>query len=256
LKLFYLFLDKKRLKNYEQNLGGEFVKVLVNCEDDAQFLGLENCSVVSNGADFPKKKKESKKKKKPFTAGFFGNMRYHPNRDGIKWFLKNVWEADSDDRLVIAGSESREYAGIKGAMATGYLEDLNSEIAVWDVSVVPVRYGTGRQNKILQSWAAGVPVISTSFAAKGVYGEDGKNLLIADTPFEFKRSLERIKKDGSLASGIAGGGKMTLKKYFDWKKSGVIIRGIYSSEFKAARGTKRTAARGKNKTGNKKGRKK
>ncbi|MFP4465606.1 MAG: glycosyltransferase [Candidatus Goldiibacteriota bacterium] len=238
-KLIYLFLDKNRLKRYEQGLEKRFYKVLVNSEEDGEYLGIKNCVAAPNGADFGSAGKRPAKKKNSFTAGFFGNMKYHPNKDGINWFLKNVWEPKDEYRLVIAGNESREYAGVKGAMAAGYLEDLNKEIANWDVSIVPVRYGTGRQNKILQSWAAGVPVIATSFAAAGVYGRNEKNLLTADTPIEFRQAMEKLKNNKKLGMKISAGGRRTLKKHFDWIKTGVIIRDIYSKIKAAGKGRKK-----------------
>lgn len=93
----------------------------------------------------------------------------------------------------------------------------------WSVAVVPVRYGAGRQNKILDAWAAGVPVVATSFAARGVYGETGKNMLTADTPEDFAGAILKIRNSPKLAVKLAAGGAKTLKKHFNWEKNMAIV---------------------------------
>jgi glycosyltransferase involved in cell wall biosynthesis len=100
---------------------------------------------------------------------------------------------------------------------------MEKEIKSWDASIAPVFYGAGRQNKVLLSWACGVPVIASDFAAKGVLGKDGKNLLSAGSPEGFAKAAEKLRRNKALGQKLAKGGRLTLKRNFSWDKSALII---------------------------------
>ncbi len=225
--LLYYIMDRKKVLSCERKTAAKFDSVFINSGEDRDYLNCANIIAAPNGADI---KKVKARKNSVFTIGFFGNINYRPNIDGLTWFLKNIWkklvDSDKNIRLVIAGSGGEKAAPlIAGTPAEikGFMENIDAEAASWDVSVVPVRFGAGRQNKILQSWANGVPVVATAFTAKGVEGKDGYNLLVADTQEQFIRQIQRIKKDKALRGRLIKGGLATLKKYFSWEETGKII---------------------------------
>jgi glycosyltransferase involved in cell wall biosynthesis len=177
------------------------------------------------------------KKKKIFTIGASGDFAYAPNREGLLWFYKNVWKKyfyfDKSIRLVIAGKNSVKLKTcIKGENVEilGEVLDLDKEISSWDAGVVPVFYGAGRQNKILQLWANRVPVIASGFSVKGVYGRAEKNLLAADTPQEFCEKILFIKRDLGERKVLSNEGLKTVKKHFTWDRSGVLFEKIIKRE--------------------------
>lgn len=220
----YIGLDLPRILKREKGLGENFSRVFINSGDDASYLGIKNISVAANGATKPCPAK-GKRETGP-TAGFLGNMEYAPNLDAALFFVKKIWknigDSDKNIKMVFAGDSKgllKKWRKMPGLTVKGRLPDIYGELSGWDVSVVPVRYGAGRQNKILDSWAAGVPVVSTSFAAKGVYGIGGKNLLIEDEPVSFAKAVIRVVQDRALAARLVAGGRETLKKHFDWEKN-------------------------------------
>lgn len=234
LRKLYIKIDYPRLLNYETNIYKYFTKIFVNSEDDERFLNTPNIEVIANGVTGKNYKKQ---KNELLTIGFFGNIEYGPNYDGIMFFYKNIWkkiyEFDKNIGLVITGDQKNKVKDIikdKNIEIKGYIEDIDKEISKWDISVVPVRYGAGRQNKILKSWACGIPVIATKFAATGVYGKNEYNLLIADKEKEFINAIYRIKNNKRLKEKIIKGGFLTVKKYFNWennlKKLKTILRKV------------------------------
>jgi glycosyltransferase involved in cell wall biosynthesis len=226
-KLYYLF-DGPRVEKYERLAAADFESVFINSEEDALYLGNENIITAANGA-----MKAGRPVKAGhngiYTVGFMGNMPYGPNREAVRWFVKNVWKKtfnnDKNIRLVIAGRG----ANVFGSLAGGNVElkdnvrDVEKEISSWDLSAVPVRYGAGRQNKVMDCWACGVPVIAAPFAAKGVYGKDGFNMLIAGNKDEFAEKIKLLRNKPAIGRKLAGNAKATLKRYFDWDKTGNII---------------------------------
>ncbi len=227
LSRIYMAIDGPRILKYEKVLTAKFNYVFINSGEDRDFLKGKNIIVVPNGAEGQKTKS---KKNTVFTAGFFGNMAYPPNRDAALYFIKNIWKkllnSDNNIRLIIAGkgSESlKNKIGGQNVEIKGYVDDIVKEISSWDLSLVPVRYGAGRQNKILLSWLASVPVLATPFAAAGVSGKDMHNILIAGNENEFIKKIAVIKNNPGLAKRITAAALKTLKKNFDWKKSAGII---------------------------------
>ena len=227
-KLYYIF-DAPRVEKYERKIAADFESVFINSEEDAQYLGNKNIITAPNGA-IKAGRSAGKNRKGIFTAGFMGNMPYGPNRDAVLYFIKNVWKKtfnnDKNIRLVIVGNGSEMFAGSIGngnVELKGNVKNVEEEISSWDISVVPVRYGAGRQNKVMDCWACGVPVVAAPFAAKGVYGRDGYNLLIAENAGAYAEKIMMLRNKPALGRKIASNAKLTLDKYFDWEKTGKII---------------------------------
>jgi glycosyltransferase involved in cell wall biosynthesis len=236
-RLMYSAIDGPRLLFYERSLEARFSHVFINSGEDAKYLGLRNVVTAQNGSDGAPKK--AGKEKGVFTIGFFGNMGYAPNMDAFLYFYKKVWKkpavSDNNIKLVLAGATAGRLLKLAGPRVEikGYIADIDAEISSWDAAIVPVRYGAGRQNKIMKAWSCGVPVVATPFAARGVYGRDRQNLLIAKDEDEFAGKILSLMKDKKLAGRLVAGGKSTVKRYFDWKKSGKIIDQVLRKDAKS-----------------------
>jgi len=232
--VLYLLIDYFRVLKYEKKLTREFNYVFLNYEKDKEFLGSDKIIVIPNGVDFDVKTKKIKKEKNKYKIGFFGDFRYAPNLDGINYFYKKVWKnikvSGKNIELILAGKKSEELK-IKDdkIIKKGFIEKIDEEIMGWDICIAPVRYGAGRQNKILKAWLNCVPVVATSFAAEGVYGKDGYNLLIADTEKEFANKILFLINKKKMVNKIIKNADYTLKKYFNWNNSGKILNKILRS---------------------------
>lgn len=228
LYLLYYLMDAPRVLKYERETAGSFSKVFINSEDDRDYLGCANILTAANGAR-PSGKRVRKRSAGVFTAGFLGNFAYRPNFEAAAFLIKNVWKKvidnDKNIRLIIAGkgSESLGAGNTPGIVIKDFVPDVAEELSAWDISVIPVRYGAGRQNKLMDCWACKVPVVAAPFAASGVYGRDGVNLLTASTPDEFTEKIMKLKDDPGLGKKLAAGGAATLKKNFSWAATGRIM---------------------------------
>jgi glycosyltransferase involved in cell wall biosynthesis len=229
LFLIYYMLDAPRVLKYERETAGRFSNVFINAEDDRDYLGCANILAAANGAR-PSGKRSRKKNAGVFTAGFLGNFAYRPNFEAAAFLIKNVWKKvvdnDKNIRLIIAGKGSERLGSrnIPGIVFKDFVPDVAAELSGWDISVIPVRYGAGRQNKLMDCWACKVPVVATPFAASGVYGRDGVSLLTASTPDEFAEKIMKLKDSPGLGKKLAAGGAATLNKHFSWAATGRIIR--------------------------------
>ena len=60
------------------------------------------------------------------------------------------------------------------------------------MAVVPLLAGSGTRLKILEAWAAGLPVVSTTLGAEGLPVRDGENILLADGAAAFAGAVSRL----------------------------------------------------------------
>jgi glycosyltransferase involved in cell wall biosynthesis len=161
----------------------------------------------------------------PNTVVFSGNFEYHPNIDGVLYLMEEIWpeilrrNPEATLRLVGKGDRFIRHL-IRGACnveVTGPVRDAVVEIARGAVAIAPLRSGSGTRIKILEAWAAGRPVVSTSLAAEGLAVKDGLNIALADDPKAFAASVCALLGNARLRRDIASGGERVLREKYTWE---------------------------------------
>jgi glycosyltransferase involved in cell wall biosynthesis len=199
--------------------------------------------VIPNGVDcthfVPRPQPASTEK----TLLFVGNFRHPPNVDAALFLLKQVWpelmQAVPTLRLIVVGPEPppevRAAANTR-LIVTGRVADVREYYAQADGMVVPLRYGSGTRLKILEAFAAGVPVISTPLGIEGIKAEPERHFLKAETPQAFVRQIERLLSDLTLGEQLARNARGLVEAHYDWKALAgrqleVYLRPIQSRRF-------------------------
>src|ERR1019366_8365820 len=114
----------------------------------------------------------------------------HPNIEAVRWFASSIWprirERNPGLKWNLIGRNPEAISGIvksdPSIRVIGPVADAVAAIAAGRVVVVPLLSGSGTRFKILEAWAAGRAVVSTSIGAEGLGARDGEHLLIADDP--------------------------------------------------------------------------
>nr|WP_255530377.1 glycosyltransferase family 4 protein [Pedobacter sp. ASV12] len=125
-----------------------------------------------------------------------GAMDWRPNKEGLEWFLDEIWPdietLSGELRFYIAGKNMQkqffEYDSenlIVESEVFDAIEFMNSKA----IMIVPLLSGSGMRVKIIEGMAMQKCIIATTMAAEGINCEPGKDILIADTPDEFYRSI-------------------------------------------------------------------
>src|SRR5262249_13570979 len=83
--------------------------------------------------------------------------------------------------------------------------------------VVPVLAGSGTRVKILEAWAACLPVVSTSLGAEGLDATHGLHLLLADRPAEFAASISELLEAPERRAKLASAGRQFWETRFTWE---------------------------------------
>lgn len=158
---------------------------------------------------------------------FSGNMEYAPNQGAARHFAKEIWPLVSARRAetrwkVVGKAAGSLEAILETPERTVFVrdpEDAMIEIASAAVSVVPLLVGTGTRLKIVEAWAAGTAVVSTTLGAEGLDCLPGRDLLIADGPEAFAQSTLRVLEEPTLAAALAGHGRERYEKAYSWESA-------------------------------------
>ena len=134
---------------------------------------------------------------------------WEPNKVAANFLIKEFFPRAAslfpDCQLLLAGSSPNPEmieAGQKNPriIITDTVADMKPYLAASSVMVVPLFQGGGTRFKILEGFAANLPVVSTSKGAEGLAVQDGKHLLIAENVDEFIAGVRRIWSEPGLAN--------------------------------------------------------
>jgi len=157
----------------------------------------------------------------PASAVFLGSLHYGPNLGGVRWWRDRVRpELDAlgggDVALTVVGDASAEHRRelADGRLRfTGYVDDVHAELARHRVFAGAVPEGGGVSTKILDAFAAGIPVVATRQAVRGLAVIDGEHAWLADDPRTFAERLLRARDDPAAAARVAASGRALLAGY-------------------------------------------
>lgn len=155
-----------------------------------------------------------------------GNMSYFPNVNGALYFNESIYPIVKrfipDIEWHLVGRDCHPSivamaANDPSIVVTGYVPDVGVHVRRASAVIVPLIEGGGTRLKILEAWAYGVPVISTTKGAEGIAYEDGVDICIADEPHAFANAIVKLTEDRTFARGIADRALMKLRKLYDRK---------------------------------------
>jgi glycosyltransferase involved in cell wall biosynthesis len=165
---------------------------------------------------------------------FLAGMHWPPNAEGARWFaehiLPQIRAGAPHAQFLAVGRQPPESvrATTPAVEAPGYVDDPAPYWARSQVFVVPLRAGGGMRVKILDAWARGVPVVSTTIGAEGLVYRDGEDILIADTPEAFAAAVLAILHNSALAAGLSAAGRANIEAHYDWRRTYAAWDSVYA----------------------------
>ncbi len=158
---------------------------------------------------------------------FVGRMDYFPNQECMLDFCARTLPLLRARRprvkLVIVGADPssavRRLAEIPGVTVTGSVSDVRPYLHRSALMVAPLNIARGTQNKILESMALGVPVVTSRMAAAGVDALDNDHFLVAQTPDDYVRAIVRILDDATERHRLSVAGRRRMLTHHAWDHS-------------------------------------
>jgi len=224
LKRIYLSLLALRLRKYEvSNLNKVDALLPITLEDENVFRGMGSqvpSAVTPAGIDtgnYP----DQVDANDDLCLFHLGAMDWRPNLEGVEWFLDKCWKMIHEKfpslKLFLAGRGFPYWLMERSdpnIICEGEIMNAIEFMRGKQLMVVPLKSGGGMRVKIIQGMALGKTIISTTIGAEGINYTDGKNILIADTPEEILRQVEKCMKDKKLCSSIGHEArKLILENY-------------------------------------------
>ncbi|MDX1674045.1 MAG: glycosyltransferase family 4 protein [Longimicrobiales bacterium] len=167
---------------------------------------------------------------------YVGGTRSRADRDALEYFTSDILpklRASSGVQALEPISwigparegDRAEYRR-RGIDVTGYVEDIRPVVRPVACYVIPRRH-EGAQTRLLQAWAMGKAVVSTSAGCGGLDAVDGRNLLIRDDPAAFARAVLDVLEDRELRRRLGEGGRKTVEAGYGWDQRGRELVEMY-----------------------------
>lgn len=231
----YLRLQARRLKEFEDRLARSSNQLLcISHADEDYFRRMSlKTALIPPSVELPQP-----------APGFEGSPKevFHlasfdwlPNRDGMEWFLEQVWplvqKQDPEIRLHLAGrrlpEEWKNRYG-QGVVFHGYLEDPALVYRQCGIYIIPLRAGSGFRVKLIDALAHGLAVVSTAIGAEGSGLSPGEDFLLADTPEEFAQTILNLAHHPEQARQLARHGYQSVAERFNSSRLGKQVVNLVS----------------------------
>jgi glycosyltransferase involved in cell wall biosynthesis len=236
----YLRYQAAKLKSYEGRACQRAQHVVAVSELDAQQLrdlgpGARVTS-VPNGVD-TEYFRTSQTPRKPTSLVFVGGFTWFPNLDAITYFCEDILpkllKTIPDIQLTVIGKQpdtpvAQEIAKHPNVTLAGLVEDIRPDVDAAAAYIVPLRIGGGTRLKILDALSMSKAIISTSVGCEGLDVEDGKTIVIADTPDAFVQAIVKVLADPAWADTIGQQGRQLVESRYDWAAVAKTLMAVYA----------------------------
>ena len=123
-----------------------------------------------------------------------GNLLHGPNIDSVLYLKKEIWPLIKKQlpqaELYIYGNYAPQHIlelhnQKQGFYIMGWADSVAHVMQKARVCLAPLRFGAGLKGKLLDAMLYGIPGVTTSIGAEGMYGDLPMPGVIADTPERF-----------------------------------------------------------------------
>jgi glycosyltransferase involved in cell wall biosynthesis len=150
---------------------------------------------------------------------YHGTFSYEPNREALSVFadelLPRLQKLGLSCHVLAIGRNPPPGSPHPGIHLTGSVENLAEWLKAADIAVVPLLEGGGTRMKIIDCFAASLPLISTSKGIEGIPVENGRDALVIDDWDEMAAAIVDLSNNPERAEALAENGHVLAKK-LDW----------------------------------------
>lgn len=169
---------------------------------------------------------------------FVGNLAYHANISGIKWFCNDVLPMLLKKRpnvvIEIVGKDPGEDVMKLASPHVRIIGNVPSIIPYMEtaaVTIAPLLVGGGTRLKILEAMMLGRAVISTAIGCEGLDVADGEHLVIADKPKDFVAAIDSLLGDSERRQAMQLRAHEQVTRFYTWGHVSQPLVKFISSHF-------------------------
>lgn len=165
------------------------------------------------------------------TLLYLGRFSYQPNAEAAAILLNQIYPllSAASCRLLLVGCDpteemQRAAQADPQIMVTGQVEDIRPYLATATVMAVPLQKGSGTRLKLIEAFAAKCPVVSTAKGAEGLDVEDGKHLLLRESPAAMAGAILHLWQQPQMAQALADQAHKRFLERYAWAAVGQNIQ--------------------------------
>lgn len=229
----YLAREARLLEAAEQRATQD-AKAIVACSDrDARYfagLGARRVYVAPNGVDTGAYADvvAATASSDPIIL-FVGTLAWPPNSAAVLFLartvLPRVRTVLPNARLRVIGANAprsvQALEGLPGVEIAGRVADMQPHLREAHLLAVPLDAGGGTRLKILEAFAAGLPVVSTAIGAEGIHAAHDEHLVVAERD-SFSGAIVDLLQHPDRAAGLAARARRLAAEKYDWTAIGAV----------------------------------
>lgn len=204
-------------RSFEQWGIAEADVTVFQSEDDMERFGVSvgpDRFVIPNGCDFEwirdggdpeSAARECGVSPDAFTCVFLGSYDYAPNRRAASVIDERIAPTFPEMQFLLVGRDPPAVSG-DNVFTPGFVDDLPGTLGLADVALCPLFSGSGTKLKMLDYFAAGLPVVTTPVGVQGLDVEHERNALIYEDADGMCRGIERLQSSEKLRNQLSEAG--------------------------------------------------
>ena len=229
--------EATRLARFERALIARASRSLVVSARERDALGGgDRIAVVANGVDAD----AFAFRDGPRPAArivFAGNLGCFPNVDAARWLvadiLPRIRATLPEAELHLVGARParavRALVRTPGVTLAAAVPDMAPVLAAATVALVPMRAGTGLQNKVLEAMAVGTPVVATPTVAAALEVNPGTHLMVAGDAAELAAATVALLRDPERARAMATAARALVERRYRWDDSAAGVEAAWEA---------------------------
>ncbi|MDR1963742.1 MAG: glycosyltransferase family 4 protein [Planctomycetaceae bacterium] len=225
--------ESRKMYRFEKEIYRNTNYLSTVSEEDAQLIrqefGVDNLCIIPNGVDISYYDAVPNNPQ-PDRIVYCGSMDAAINQDAVLWFIKEIFprilRKKPKTMFTVIGRYPPKWLlkfQSDRITFTGSVADVREPLKKAMLEVVPLRIGGGSRLKILEAFAAGIPVVSTTLGAEGLKVTANQNLVLADTPTTFAEHCIELLNDTEQRSQLIKAGRQLVDEKYDLSQISPLV---------------------------------
>jgi glycosyltransferase involved in cell wall biosynthesis len=208
---------------YEVLMSRKFDRVVTMTERDAEYLrsysANAHITAIPIGIDPDEFAPLPEDPTQPVEVVFLGNFRHTPNVEAGEFLVRRIAPLFPEIQFVIFGANVPEALRTgQNVHLRGYARDTRDLYRRPNTIVAaPLFSGTGQRVKLLEAFAMGAAVVTTSTGASGFPITNGVEAMIADNAADFSSRLRELLSSEDLRRQMGTKAHQMIQRHFSWQ---------------------------------------
>lgn len=161
-------------------------------------------------------------------VAFWGNLSFPVNRQAIEYFIARVWKpylaAQNIEFVIIGPHAGRTLRAMvdehPGVVLAGFVDDLFGFLDQFPIMVNPMVTGGGMKNKVLEAFATGRAVVTTSMGIDAFPEIEHGHCFISDDPGSQAAAIVDLLDHPARRIEQVARGRQLVERHYTWRAVG------------------------------------